>query len=70
APGLDQKILDMADKPVIVQGLVEPSPDILKDIATKDKKAKKEAPEKPKKPEEDAPEEPAEEKPAKKDEGE
>jgi type VI secretion system protein ImpL len=59
APGLDQKILDMADKPVIVQGLVEASPEILEDIARREKKPKKEAAKSSKKPEEDDAEESA-----------
>lgn len=63
APGLDQKILDVADKPVIVQGLVEPAPEIAEDIKNREKKAKKEA-KKTKKPEEEEPEEPEEDKPA------
>jgi len=41
APALEQKILDTADKPVIVQGLVEPSPEIMSDIETRKQKEQK-----------------------------
>lgn len=56
APDLDQSILDQANKPVIAQGLVEPSREILEDIAStnKDKKKKKD---KKKGHDEEAPEE-------------
>jgi type VI secretion system protein ImpL len=65
APGLDQKLLDAAEKPVIVLGQVTPDPEILEDIENREKKTK--AAKKPKKTEEEAPEEPApEEKPAEK----
>lgn len=58
APGLDQKILDMADKAVIVQELVEPSPAIMEDIANRGEKETKEASKKPKKPDDEDAEEP------------
>ncbi|MBX9805062.1 MAG: hypothetical protein K2Y18_04825 [Alphaproteobacteria bacterium] len=68
APSLDQNILDMSEKPAIVQGLVEPDPEIIEDIEKREKEAKKEP--KKKKAEEEAPEEPApEEKPAKPEKG-
>jgi len=67
APGLDQKILDMADKPVIVQGLVEAAPEIKEDVAKQEIEDKKNAGKKPEEPpEEEAPEE----KPEKKEKGE
>lgn len=66
APGLDQKILDMAEKPVIVHGQVTPDPEIMEDIDNREKQAKEAK--KPKKAEEEAPEEP-EEKPAEKGKG-
>ncbi|MBM3632699.1 MAG: hypothetical protein FJX03_03195 [Alphaproteobacteria bacterium] len=56
APDLDQKITDMAEKPVIVQGLVKPTEEISEDIEKRDKKEKKDK--KTKKPEEDAAEAP------------
>jgi type VI secretion system protein ImpL len=61
APGLDQKILDMADKAVIVQELVEPSPAIMEDIANrgeKETKETKEASKKPKKSDDESADEP------------
>lgn len=67
APGLDQKILDMADKPVIVQGLVEISPEIKDDVAKQEIEDKKNAGKKPEEPQE---EEAPEEKPEKKEKGE
>jgi hypothetical protein len=64
---LDPKILDMADKPVIVQGLVEVAPEIKEDVAKHEIEDKKNAGKKPEEP----PEEPApEEKPEKKEKGE
>ena len=67
APGLDQKVLDMADKPVIVQGLVEISPEIKDDVAKQEIEDKKNAGKKPEEPQE---EEAPEEKPEKKEKGE
>ncbi len=64
APGLDQKILDMADKPVIVQGLVEIAPEIKDDIENKEKEDKKKVKKKAK---DDEDESTSEEKPDKKD---
>jgi len=57
APDLDQKITDMAEKPVIVLGEVTPDPEILEDIEKREKKAKKDK--KPKTSEEETPDEPA-----------
>ena len=57
APGLDQEILDQAETPAIVQGLVTPAPEVLEDIANSEKPEEPE--EKPEAPEEPAPEKPA-----------
>jgi type VI secretion system protein ImpL len=67
APGLDQAVLDMAEKPVIVQGTVKPDPEIMEDIDNREKNAK-EAKKPKKKEEEETPDEP-EEKPAAKGKG-
>jgi type VI secretion system protein ImpL len=70
APGLDQNILDMAEKAVIVQGTVKPDPEIMEDIENREKNAKdaKKAKKKGKDEDEAPPEEP-EEKPAAKGKG-
>lgn len=68
APSLDQKILDMADKPVISQGLTEPTSDVAEDIEAREKLKKTEDKKKPAPVEEEAPEEPTD-KPAKKGKG-